>query len=176
MKEVLDSLSFKEIIGYSVKAEENAYEFYMKLSEKAKSGIVSSRYVSLANDEKMHKKELLKLHEKLFGDRNIEVPGHEGLPPHEGDVKLETVRNLMEALDAAIESERNAYKIYSYLAEKQPGHNKLFSYLALMEKGHASSLSDEKSLYQGVVNTKPEVTTSPYEVITDFQIQKATQQ
>lgn len=175
MNEVLDTLSFKEIIGYSVKAEEKAHEFYTKLSERTKSSMVSSRYVSLANDEKMHREELLKLHEKLFGDRNIVVPEHEGLPPHEGDVKLESVRNLIEALEAAIENERNAYKIYTYLGKKQPEHNKLFTYLALMEKTHAESLNQEKNLYLGVADADKKdsgAEYSPYDVIDNFLTEK----
>ncbi len=169
MNEVLDTLSFKEILGYSIRAEEKAYEFYTRLSEKTKSSIVSSRYKSLAGDEEMHKRELLKLHEKLFGDRNIEVPDKEGLPPHEGDVPLETVRNLMESLDTAIENERNAYKIYRYLAKTQPKHNKLFNYLALMEKAHAESLTEEKRLYQGVVNKKPDTASSHFDLVGSFE-------
>ncbi len=169
MNEVLDTLSFKEILGYSIRAEEKAHEFYTKLSEKTKSSIVSSRYMSLANDEKMHKRELLKLHEKIFGDRNIEVPEKEGLPPHEGDVPIDTVRNLIESLDAAIENERNAYKIYRYLAKTQPKHNKLFNYLGLMEKAHAESLSEEKNLYQGVVAKNPEASSSHLDLVGSFE-------
>ncbi len=176
MIEVLDTLSFKEILGYSIRAEEKAYEFYTRLAEKTKSSLVSSRYASLAGDEEMHKRELLKLHEKLFGDRKIEVPDKEGLPPHEGDVPIETVRNLVESLEAAIENERNAYKIYKYLAKEKPKHNKLFHYLALMEKAHAESLTDELKLYQGVMSQKSDVASLPYDVIDNFEIEKRLQQ
>ncbi len=168
----LDELSFKEILGYSIEAEGKAYEFYKELSEHTKSSLVSARYLSLADDEKMHKRELLKLHEKIFGDRKVEVPENDHLPPHEGDVKLETVRNLMEALDAAIENERNAYKIYKYLSKRKKEHKKLFGFLAMMEHTHAESLTQEKKLYQGYIDTKPKVRDQPYEAFANLEIEK----
>ncbi len=153
MKEALDKLSFKQILGYSIQAEKNAHEFYMRLSN-ATSDLVSKRYLSLAEDEKVHKLELVKFHKKLFGDENIEIPKGKGLPPHEGDIELENVRNLIEALDAAIESERNAYKIYTYLAKNKPEHKRFFEYLAMMEHGHQESLKAEKKMYEASVDTK----------------------
>ncbi len=171
MKEALEKLSFKQILGYSIRAEKNAYEFYSKLSD-ATSDLVSSRYLSLAEDEKVHRQELVKLHKKLFGDENIEIPKGKGLPPHEGDIKLESVRNLIEALDAAIESERNAYKIYSYLEKKKPEHERFFKYLAMMEHVHEMSLTEERNMYQGYVTAETVKDEMPFEVITTFQREK----
>ncbi len=153
MYETLDSLSFKEIIGYSIEAEENAYRFYTKMAENL-SELPAQRYFSLASDEKMHKSELLKLHKRIFGNTDHVVPDNKELPPHEGDVKVDTILNLIQSLDAAIRSEHNAYKIYSYLAKKQPKHKKFFTYLASMEHGHYESLKEEKQMYEKGINTK----------------------
>lgn len=153
MYEVLDSLSFKEIIGYSIDAEENAYQFYTKMAE-GLSELPAQRYNALASDEKLHKKELLKLHKRLFGSDEYVVPDKKGLPPHEGDVKVDTIVNLIQSLDVAIRSEQNAYKIYSYLAKKQPEHKKFFKYVAMMEHAHYESLKAEKEMYEMGVDTK----------------------
>ncbi len=171
MKDALDKLSFKQILGYSIKAEKNAHDFYMRLSD-ATSELVSKRYLALAEDEKVHKEELVKLHRKLFGDEQIEVPDSPGLPPHEGDIPLDKVRNLIEALDAAIESERNAYNIYRYLAKKKPEHQRFFEYLAMTEHVHEMSLSEEKNMYLGYFDSKTVEPDMPFEMITNVQTQR----
>ncbi len=153
MYETLDSLSFKEIMGYSIEAEENAYQFYTKMAD-GLSELPAQRYHSLASDEKMHKSELLKLHKRLFGNDKYVVPDKEGLPPHEGDVNIDTIINLIQSLDAAIKSEHNAYEIYTYLAKNQPEHKKFFKLLAAMEHGHYESLKAEKKMYEEGVDTK----------------------
>lgn len=171
MNEALDKLSFKQILGYSIAAEENAHEFYKRLSD-ATSELVSKRYIALAEDEKIHRDELVKLHKKIYGDEEVETPEGSDLPPHEGDIPLESVRNLIEALDAAIESERNAYKIYRYLADKNEEHSKFFNYLAMMERSHEKSLAEERGMYQGYIDAKPIEHSLPFEIITNFETEK----
>ncbi len=156
MYETLDELSLKELIGYSIRSEKKANRFYNQIADELPE-LMSNRFKSLASDEQMHKERLMKLHKKLFGDTDYVVPEKEGLPPHEGDVKLDSVSSLIETLDKAMENERNAYKIYKYLSENHEEHQNLFEYLAVMEHGHLESLKKEKEMLEGRISGRPKV-------------------
>ncbi|MFW5904012.1 MAG: ferritin-like domain-containing protein [Candidatus Saliniplasma sp.] len=152
MYDKLDEISFKELIGYSIRGEQAAHDAYLALS-KSLEGLMSEKFKNLAKDEKMHKEELLKLHEMEFGDRDYVVPDKEGLPPHEGEFikEIKTVRNLIEAIDRAMDAEDSAYELYNYLSKRKEQYRTLFKYIALMEKGHYQSLKAEKYLYEAGV-------------------------
>ncbi len=149
MYDKIEEVSFKELLGYSIRGEQAAHDAYMALSKKLE-GLASEKFESLAMDEKRHKEELLKLHEMEYGDREYVVPDAEGLPPHEGTFvkEIKTVRNLIEAVDRAMKAEDDAYELYSYLSKRNEKYRTLFKYIALMEKGHYESLKAEKYLYE----------------------------
>ncbi len=105
------------------------------------------RFKSLMDDEELHKEALLKLHQKIYGDRDYIVPENGDLPPHEDFENLEDVANLIDALEKAINNEYNAIRIYEYLAEEYEEHSSFFKYIAMMEHGHYESLKKEKDLY-----------------------------
>ncbi len=154
MYDELGEISFKDLLGYSIHGEEKAQEAYMEISKKLR-GLAAERFKNLAQDERMHRKALLKLHEKRFGDRNFNVPDEEGLPPHEGsfiDIEKDDVNVLVDAVNQAMEAEDNAYRIYKHLAETEKEHNQLFKYIAAMEKGHYASLKEERDMYEGLPN------------------------
>ncbi len=152
----LEEISFKELLGYSIKGEEIAYEAYMDIA-KTLSGLASDRFQSLAKEELDHKQKLLDLHEYEFGDKEYVVPEGEGFPPHEGDlidIDAEKINSLIEAIDSAIQAEKDAYELYYQLAEKKEDHSELFNYIAIMEKGHQSSLEEEKEMYEKILKRK----------------------
>ncbi len=171
MYDTLETLSFKEIIGYSIDGEEKAAEFYRNLADQL-SDLVAKRYESLARDEEIHKRELIKLHNTLFGTKDYDVPDKEGLPPHEGHAKVESVENLIDSLNRAIQNERNAYKLYRYVSKTHPEHSKLFEYLAIMEKGHEESLVVEKRVYEQGTQAEPEIRDMDPEALKQFQLEK----
>jgi len=154
----LEDISFKELLGYSIKGEETAYDAYMSIAENL-SGLPADRFQSLAEEELDHKKKLLDLHDHEFGDKKYIVPKGEGFPPHEGDfieIDTEKLSSFIEALESAIEAEKNAYELYYDLAKKRENHSELFNYIAVMEKGHQSSLEEEKEMYEEVLKNKGE--------------------
>ncbi len=154
----LEDISFKELLGYSIKGEEIAYNAYMDIAEKL-SGLPSDRFQSIAEEELDHKEKLLDLHEYEFGDKKYIVPDGEGFPPHEGDFldfDTEKLTSFIEAIESAIEAEKNAYELYYQLAKKKEDHSELFNYIAIMEKGHQSSLEEEKEMYQEILESKGE--------------------
>jgi rubrerythrin len=148
MKDKLDSVGLKQIIGYSIESEEKSRQFYGKFVESGKGKLIPGRFKTLMEDEQLHKEVLLNLHEELYGDRDYEVLEKDTLPPHEDFEKLENVENLIDALEKAIKNENNAIRIYEYLAEEYGEHSDLFGYLASMEHGHYESLKQEKGLYE----------------------------
>jgi len=148
MNKKLDSIKLKSLIGYSIDSEEKSKGFYKKFVDSGKGMIVSTRFKGLMKDEELHKKTLLKLHEKIYGDRNYERPKKDDLPPHEDFENLENIENLIDALEKAINNEYNAIRIYEYLAEREEEHSGVFEYLAAMEHGHYESLNNEKELYE----------------------------
>ncbi|MBS3782167.1 MAG: hypothetical protein KGY68_06130 [Candidatus Thermoplasmatota archaeon] len=156
MRNDVEEISFKELLGYSIEGEEVAHEAYMEISEKL-SGLASDRFQNLAKDELDHKQKLLKLHEHEFGDKEYIIPKGEGFPPHEGDfIKIDTdkLNSLISTLESAIEAEKDAYELYYRLAEKIGKHSALFNYIALMEKGHQVSLEEEKEMYEEILKEK----------------------
>lgn len=148
MKDRLDSLDLREIIGYSIEAEKKSIKFYKKFVKFGKGKLVQERFESLMNDEEFHKDVLLNLHQKIYGNRDYSTPKYHDLPPHEDFDRLENVENLIDALEKAINNEYNAIRIYEYSAEKYEEHSSIFGYLAIMEHGHYKSLNKEKELYE----------------------------
>jgi len=158
MNSIFEDKSFKELLGYSIKGEEIAYEEYKKISEKL-SGLASDRFYNLAKEELDHKNKLIELHEYEFGEKEYVVPDGEGLPPHEGDfidIDSDDLVSVIEALESAIEAEKNAYELYYQLASEEGKHSELFNYIAVMEKGHQLSMEEEKKMYKRILKTKGE--------------------
>lgn len=151
--EELERLSLKEILGYAIGSEAAAREYYMELAKNAPE-LVATRFENLAREEEMHKKTVLNVYRKHFGDESYTIPG--SLPPLESPVEIGTVATLIRALETAMWNEHNAYRVYTYLAAKEKDYRDLFTYLAAMEKGHYDVLRMEKDTYEGHVLEKPQ--------------------
>ncbi|MBS3782025.1 MAG: ferritin family protein [Candidatus Thermoplasmatota archaeon] len=151
MEEKLDEFSFKELMAYSIEAEKEAKKFYSDFAKAGLGALVKERYKSLANDEEIHKEELLKRYEEKFGTREYEVPKSDELPPHETSYDFSNARNIIDALDKGINNEENARVIYEYMGKRFDNYSSFFRYLALMEKGHYESLSEELALMEGEI-------------------------
>ncbi|MFP4000520.1 MAG: ferritin-like domain-containing protein [Thermoplasmata archaeon] len=154
MKEKLDEFSFKELMAYSIESEKQAKKFYLEFSDAALGALVKGRFKSLANDEEIHKKELLKRYEEKFGTRDYTVPDSDDLPPHESSFDFSNALNVVDALDHGIKNEENAMVIYEYMADRFSDYTSFFKYLALMEKGHHASLAEELALMQGEIEKR----------------------
>ncbi len=151
MEEKLDEFSFKELMAYSIQAEKEAKKFYSDFANAAIGALVEERFKGLANDEEIHKEELLKRYEEKFGTRDYEVPDSDELPPHETLYDFSDARNVIDSLEKGIKNEENARVIYEYMGKRFDNYSSFFGYLALMEKGHYESLSDELALMQGEI-------------------------
>ncbi|MFO7991016.1 MAG: ferritin family protein [Thermoplasmata archaeon] len=154
MKKEIESLTFKELVAYSVVAESVSRKAYLDFSEAAVGELQKERFKSLAKDEGMHKRELEKIYKKEFGDEDIEYPKGKELPPHEEEIDVRNSENLVKSLESARKNEMNAYEIYKYLAKEKPMYKEIFEYLAVMEWGHYESLKSEIELYKGVLEER----------------------
>lgn len=159
--EKFKELSLKELIGYAIASEESAAKFYRHLvKDENINELVAHRFEHLALEEDIHKKTMLALYEKTFGDRNYPVPS--SLPPAEGSVHVETIQNMIEALELAMQSEHNAMKLYKFLAHHHKENRKLFKRLAMMEKGHYELVKHEKEEFEEDIVEDPKVRHGPY--------------
>ncbi len=154
MYEELKDLELKELIGYSIFSEQEAAKFYRGLvSDMDEDSLVRHKFESIAKDEDMHKWVLQDLYRETFGDENWSYP--EGLPPFESIVKVESIDNLIRALEAAMENEYNAFKVYKYMAKTHKEHRKLFKYLSHFEHGHYDVLKREKDHMEDMMMDEP---------------------
>jgi len=138
-------------MAYSIEAEKQAKKFYSDFADASIGALVKERYKGLANDEEIHKEELLKRYEERFETREYEVPDTDNLPPHEMSYDFSNARNVIEAIEKGIKNEENARVIYEYMGERFSNYSSFFRYLALMEKGHYESLTEELLLLQGEI-------------------------
>ncbi|MBI5001288.1 MAG: ferritin family protein [Euryarchaeota archaeon] len=147
MFEKLKALGLKDILGYAIGSEEAANKFYMTLAKDTNvNELVAHKFEHFAHEEEIHKKVLVELHKKLYGDCAPVMP--KGLPPFEGSVNVTTIYNMIEALDVAMASEDNAMRVYTYLAHHHKEYRRLFKHLAAKEKAHFHTLKIEKELYE----------------------------
>jgi len=154
----LENLSIKEILGYAIASEEDAEKFYSELATKL-GGLLKEFFTQLSTAERGHKEILLRIYKSKFGDENYPVP--EGIPFAETTIKVETVRNLIEAMKIALTNEKTAERVYKYLAEKMPEHREIFKFLATQERSHYESLRAHKEFLEDTVESKPEYIEAP---------------
>ncbi len=147
MKEVLDELTFKEILGFSIVSERVSMKAYLDFADGAVGELQEKKFKKLAGEEEMHEEELIKIHKKEFGDAEIKFPKDKELPPHEADIDVRTTESMIESLEVARQNELNANKIYKYLAKEKPLYKDTFEHLAKMEMDHYETLKVELDYY-----------------------------
>ncbi len=149
--EKLKDMDLKEILGYAIGSEEAANKYYTDLAQTISPELAAIKFENLAKEEKTHKKALLNVFKKHFGNEAYKVP--KGLPPLESSANADDVRTLIQALETAMKNEQNAHRVYTHLALQDKEHEGLFKYLADMEMGHYDVLRREKDSYEGHVIT-----------------------
>jgi rubrerythrin len=161
MYEKFKQLSLKEMLGYAIASEEAASKFYKHLvRDENINELVAHRFEHLAVEELVHMRALQCLYKKNYGDETPPIP--EGLPPFESSVEVETVQNMIEALELGMQNEHNAIKVYTFLAHHYKDYRRLFKRLAAMEKGHYELLKHEKELFEDDIVEDPSVRHMPF--------------
>ena len=130
--------SIDEILDFAIKSEQNAFNFYTKLSAIAENIAMKDMFQEFAEEEKMHKKRLEKIkEEKNFEVEDVKVQDLK-ISEYTVDVKQSDNMTYQEALLLAMKREKNAYKLYTDLAKIAPNERmlKLFRSLANEEAKH----------------------------------------
>ncbi|WP_324735612.1 ferritin family protein [Thermococcus sp. SY098] len=160
----LEKLPEREILGYAIASEEDAIQFYLKLSE-GKGELIAEFFKDLAKAEQAHKTLLLNLHENLFGSKEYTVSGDVLFA--ESTVNIVTLGNLVEALKTALMTEKTAERVYTLLAQKLPEHRILFDFLAAQERAHYRAIEAHEEYLEGLMRGKPEYVEAPPHVISN---------
>ena len=161
MKDILDELTFKEILAYSIIAERVSKKAYLDFAEGTVGELKKDKFKQLADDEEMHAVELIKIHKKEFGDDEIIFPKGKELPPHEAEVDVRTSESMIESLQLARQNELNANKIYKYLADEKPIYKDTFNHIANMEMDHYEALKTEMDFYTDGKDKQPPTERTP---------------
>lgn len=141
-------LTAVEAIGLAIRSEEDAADFYGKVSKMVKNELVKAKYVSLAKEEVGHRAILVNLYKKLTG---------ENAPPRiPGDPKTAesgfpvAMTSMEEIFEFAISREQEAQAFYRRAASSTSdvSGKRTFEYLADIERGHELMLKMEYDAYK----------------------------
>lgn len=133
-----DFNTIDEILDYAINAEQQAIDFYKKLSESSTNRTSKAYFLEFAEEEVTHKEKLLKIKkEGTFAKVSEKIP----------DLKLSDyilktlptdITNYADALRLAMHREKAAFKLYSTIGRqvKDEGLKNLFTQLANEEAKH----------------------------------------
>ncbi len=138
-----------EAIGLAIKGEEDAIEFYQKVSDLVKNELVRAKYISLAKEELGHRILLVNLYKKMTGEKNEPPKIYSNIPTAEMGFPI-ALENLEDILNFAIAREQEAQAFYKKAASKTTdiSGKRTFEYLADIERGHELMLKAELDAYK----------------------------
>jgi len=128
-----------DILDFAIKSEQNAIEFYSKLSKETQNASMKEAYKEFILEEKSHREKLKNL--KASGEvADVDEAKIADLKISDYIPNIEVHDNMdyRESLILAMQREKAAYKLYNDLAEIADNKNvkKLFYYLAAEEAKH----------------------------------------
>lgn len=142
---------FEDVLDFAIGQEQAAQQFYAELTQKVTRPEVQALYRDLAEQEKMH-------------ERNLKTIKQ--LAPSLDKAELETVQksgylntrnvpagiSLKEAIGFALEKEKSAHMLYAMLADLVEDKEiaKALARLAEEESRHAAYFKEEYAKYGGV--------------------------
>jgi rubrerythrin len=130
--------AFEGIINFAIEREEEAYKFYMDLSEKVNVPAMKAVFKEFAHEEQGHKAKLQGMKSGKVGisvDRSIKDLK---LSDYTVDVDPEADIDYQHALILAMKKEKAAFKLYTDLATSVSDENlrSVFKMLAQEEAKH----------------------------------------
>ncbi len=134
----MDFKSIDDILDFAIKNEQQAADFYNKLSGDSSVKEMKNTFAEYAKEEEGHKARLIKI--KDTGEYNVKE--EEVLDLKIGDylvsAKTSEQMTYQEALILAMKREKAAYKLYMRLSEIAPNNNlkNIFKNLAIEEAKH----------------------------------------
>jgi rubrerythrin len=139
--------SINEILDFAIENEEEAYSFYMRMSERANDKVMTEVFLEFAAEEKKHKERLILVKENRYLDENEkiteEIDKEESLTYEDLNPALSL--SYRQALTIAIQKEQASFKLYKMLANIAPSNyaKSLFDSLAEEEAKHRNRFQQE---------------------------------
>jgi rubrerythrin len=137
--------TYKEVIAFAIKREEDAIQGYGSMIEVAKTPGISKLLEELQEEERKHKQLLQELTEgkveSYVPTKVIDLKISDYLEEDTLDAEMD----FQQLLIFAAKKEQNAVKLYSKLAEEVESEElkKLFEFLVEQEKSHKLKLETE---------------------------------
>jgi len=141
----MDLSNFNEVINFAIEKEEEAIDFYERLSENAKNPAMKSVFFDWSNEERKHKKMLHDL--EVTGTESVKIKEIPNLKISDYMVETEESPDMdyADALVLAMKREEKSYNLYSDLEAKcsDTSLQKVFSLLKNEELKHKNRLESE---------------------------------
>jgi rubrerythrin len=139
--------TINDILDFAIKNEEEAYTFYMRMSEQSSNFSMKEVFLEFASEEKSHKERLLIIKEKgsfQIKDKMVAELMPVDSPAFE-DLNPAITMNYRQALLIAIQKEQAAYKMYQVLARYASNSfsKSIFNSLAEEELRHKTRFQQE---------------------------------
>ena len=130
--------SVNDILDFAIEQEQEAVDFYTKLSEKVENESMKKNFIQFAHEEMGHKAKLIDVKQNGFFEMTSEKIADLKIADY--IVKSRTGPNMtyQDALILAMNKEKASFKLYTNLSEKAPNSElkNLFQMLAQEESKH----------------------------------------
>jgi len=135
---------YKEILKIAIGNEEEAYEFYKGVSQKAASADIRKMFSDLAEEEKGHKKLLEGFLSGDISSMKFDEVADYKVAATVDKPKLSLDMKPADALALAMKNEEEAMNMYAAFAAASVDaeQKQMFEKLAAMEKGHKVKLEE----------------------------------
>lgn len=128
--------SINEVLDFAISNEQEAFEFYIKLAEKANTPEMKDAFLRFAEEENSHKEKLLIIKNKGLFKEDFDI--QESLivdeTPANEDFNPALTLSYRQALIIAIQKEKVAHKLYTMLAKVATNSYTKSIFLSLAEE------------------------------------------
>jgi rubrerythrin len=130
--------TIEDILMFAIGAEQEAADFYLRLSGQAESTVMKQVFRQYAHEELGHKTKLMKIREKGFAEISTEQIKDMKISDYTVDVVPGPSMSYTEVLALAMKKEKAAFRLYLDLASKASTEetSALFNSLAMEEAKH----------------------------------------
>jgi len=137
--------SFKEIIEFAIKREEDAIRSYGEMAEKTNMPGLKKLLLDLQSEEKNHKKMLENISQEKLKSYEVKKVPDLKITDHLLEEPMEPEMNFQELLIYAAKKEQRAADLYSELASQAQDEDmkKTFEFMVQQEKSHKLKLEKE---------------------------------
>ena len=140
----MNNTELKDVIGFAVDKEVDAYEFYKSAAEKIKDENLKQTFKELADEELKHEEFLKDFLSSGLSEINLGKVDDYKVAETVEKPKLSTDMSFSDAIALAMKNEEEAMNMYQKLADlcSDEDKKKLFEELAKMEQMHKARLED----------------------------------